>query len=385
MPKDNTSPYDDDALQDYSEEPSIYDADDEDWFNDEATDAQEPEPHNKPSPAPKTSPAPKIVSAQIDDDLDGIDDPDDLDAVDPESFGDYTARRGLFTAPRAEDVMVNPPKRNLERPKHAASAPSDGDDEQEPNDTNARTREKDTRRKTKAETRERGATQRRKEAEEDHGEEPQADDSPAPKNRRRPIIAAAGLAAVAGIGAVAFIGMNRAGDDSAVSAATNETTSAISETPEAAAPPSTEEASADTAAGKLARVVSSACAAEDHTNDDGNPNSPEGAIQGFNYAYFTAKDAEQTARFLDDGLYDSVDSLQEGIDHPDNGDAYCLQIEETDTPEQFDVEVTEYVTPDTADGEVLSWRTSQTLTLESDDGGDWRIVEQAIRSDEGND
>lgn len=193
-----------------------------------------------------------------------------------------------------------------------------------------------------------------------------------------PVLAAVlGLVIVAGAGVALF----RGGGDSSPELPDTSATAAGVTSPQDSAP-SEPAAPANTPEAKLLQVVNSRCIGgagnETVTNDPGSASSAIGAIQGFNYAYFTEKDAELAAEYLDRSMYNSISSLQEGIDSDQNGDAYCLHIEPINRT-TYSVGVVEFVEPETADGDVLSWRTDQQITLERK-GDEWVIVKQAIES-----
>lgn len=186
-----------------------------------------------------------------------------------------------------------------------------------------------------------------------------------------------GLVVVAGLGVALF---QRGGDSTPELPDTSATAAGVTSPQDSG--PAEPAAPVDTPEAKLLQVVNSRCSGgvgnETVTNEQGSSSTAMGAVQGFNYAYFTEKDAEAAAEFLDRSMYDSISSLQAGIDSDQNGDAYCLHIEPISRT-TYAVGVVEFVEPETADGDVLSWRTDQQVTLERK-GDEWVIVKQAIES-----
>ena len=117
---------------------------------------------------------------------------------------------------------------------------------------------------------------------------------------------------------------------------------------------------------------------ETTTRANGDGSTPVEAIQGFNYAYFTLRDAQAASEFLDSSMYKSVSSLQEGINHPDNGDGYCLHIQDSGS-NIFKVSVIEFVKPTSEGQDPQMWKTDQTVTVKQN-GNKWVISGQEITS-----
>lgn len=117
---------------------------------------------------------------------------------------------------------------------------------------------------------------------------------------------------------------------------------------------------------------------ETTTRANGDGSTPLEAIKGFNYAYFTLKDAQAATEFLDSSMYKSVSSLQEGINHPDNGDSYCLHVQDSDS-DVYKVSVIEFVKPKSDGEKPQMWKTDQSVTVKQD-GNKWVISGQEITS-----
>lgn len=117
---------------------------------------------------------------------------------------------------------------------------------------------------------------------------------------------------------------------------------------------------------------------ETTTRANGDGSTPVEAIKGFNYAYFTLRDAQAASEFLDSSMYKSVSSLQEGINHPDNGDGYCLHIQDSESS-TFTVSVIEFVKPTSEGQDPQMWKTDQTVTVKQN-GNKWVISGQEITS-----
>lgn len=117
---------------------------------------------------------------------------------------------------------------------------------------------------------------------------------------------------------------------------------------------------------------------ETTTRANGDGSTPVEAIKGFNYAYFTLRDAQAASEFLDSSMYKSVASLQEGINHPDNGDGYCLHIQDSESS-TFTVSVIEFVKPTSEGQDPQMWKTDQTVTVKQN-GNKWVISGQEITS-----
>ena len=114
------------------------------------------------------------------------------------------------------------------------------------------------------------------------------------------------------------------------------------------------------------------------TNSNGDGSSGVEAIKGFNYAYFTLKDAEEAVKYLDAAMYSNVRTLQTGIDNGDNGDGYCLRVRGGEG-DVFDVSVVEFAKPSVSGGEVQTWRTDQKITVKQNEGK-WVIANQTVVS-----
>ncbi len=345
MTKDQIDPYDE--LDPYAEDSDPYadptSDDSDDWL---ATD-------DSPSPAPPTAGRPSHSPTVIQ--------PDDEDTEDDyeasaEDFGDFTPRRTRFEAPRHEDVLLH----------------------------SARKRSRDDGQMTNAERREQRRNERiaNKQARVEAKRSAVDTDDPAPTRRKntQAISTAAGILAVLGlIGGGSWYLTSYNDDNSQATAAEASATLSTSahpmdSDPTTAAVPAVGEGEAPN---ELYAAIADACSEAGGTSENGDTSTPENAILGFNYAYFAEKNAESATRYLSDEMYNTVATLQNGIDDPENGDAHCTIIHPTDDPAVFEVEIQEFVNPAAEDQPITSWTTKQRVTLEEADGG-WRIVEQSL-------
>lgn len=202
---------------------------------------------------------------------------------------------------------------------------------------------------------------------------------------RRKAIAGIGALAAVAVGIPAAVGLYsvvQRGSDAAETAA-----AAPSSAPTSASAP------ADPAKASTAPVDAPEKAFEDYvaqrcqetsgggetvTRANGDGSTAVDAIKGFNYAYFTLKDAEAATKFLDSSMYKSVESLQQGINHPDNGDGYCLHIQDS-TSNVYKVSLIEFLKPDGPGSEIKMWKTDQNVTVKNN-GGRWVMSGQEIVS-----
>ncbi|ANE05475.1 hypothetical protein [Corynebacterium crudilactis] len=324
-----------------------------------------PAPPSTPQPpAPEVPTTPRIIKTEPDADI--IDDP--LKNVKPTDFGDFTPQTSRFVAPSADAVLTVPSKQSAHTKLDAPADPG----EPKRSKKEQRNNDKIARRAAKVEKKK---SEKRLTKQEKTTEKPPKKAAPAPKKRSlTKISTAAAVVVLLGVGAGGLYWMNT----SLTSPGESTTASAAEPTTSEPVVTSTTAVPEITPQDKLDSTVAATCERAGGTFADGDTSTPEKTIQGFNYSYFTKKDAVSTATYLDDGLFDSVESLQEGIDHPANGDAFCITISpESETV--FDVGVTEFVRPDTVDDEVVSWRTDQTVTVEKQ-GEAWKIVEQSINT-----
>lgn len=343
MTKDQIDPYDD--LDPYDDNDPFAEETD-DWLDADPSEDQPADPGpDMPAPERRTH-TPAVI--QPDDDED-----DDL-AVDAEEFDDFTPRRTRFEAPRHEDVLVSSAKK---RPRD--------EDQLTPAERKAKRREdKIERKRARAEAKQ---------------EPPSESDAPARPKKKQTAATAAGVVLI--LGAVAGGGWYlTASDDVPAQVASTEQAEAPTSSASAVDSESPGEARDDASAPvghELYEVITPACEEAGGTNSDADASSAEGAIRAFNYAYFAAKSAEMAAPFLHDDMYNTVDTLQEGIDNPENGDAHCTIITSTDDLTRFEVEIQEFVAP-AAEGEpITSWSTRQEVKLENADGR-WQIVSQSL-------
>lgn len=323
-----------------------------------------PEPPAPPAP-PSAPPTPRII--RVEDNPKNIDDL--LADVSPVDFGDFTPRTTRFVAPNPDEVLNVPSKNSAPTSNNTADGKEKATDSKE-NRAVEKREEKLARRAAKVTA---------KEAQENKKKEKQKKTTPAADTRKKnhkasTVAAVTVLLAVLG-GGVMWINTSMNSENSPAPVLVAE-----EDTPPQTPEPSSTPASTPTATPqeKLDSVVEATCSRSKGSFTDGDSTTAEGAIRGFNHGYFAAKDAKNAASYLDDGLYDSLESLQVGIDHPENGDAYCVTI----TPSGgnvFEVGVTEFVRPDNADDSVVSWRTDQTVTVRETEG-EWKIVEQVINT-----
>lgn len=339
MSKDQIDPYDD--LDPYADD--TFDDDSDDWLD---TDDSPTSPASSPTNG-RTSHSPSVI--QPDDD----EDEDDYE-VDAEDFDDFTPRRTRFAAPSHEDVLVDSAR------KH----PRD-DGQLTPAERRAQRRdEKIANRQARIEAKKSAAAS--------------GESAPPRRKNRQTVVTALGLFLIVGIvagGTYTLLSLNDEPTQSA--SAENTITPSTSARPTDSAPATTVEAATDDSPNDLYTVIADACAEAGGTSEGGDNTSPEGAIRGFNHAYFGEKNATVAATFLGDGMYNTVETLQDGIDNPENGDAHCAIITPTDDPATFDVEIQEFVSPATEGDPITSWSTKQIVKLEESEGA-WRILEQSL-------
>lgn len=370
---DATSPFPESSLH-ADDPPSIFDEDGEDdWIEEpidptpsppELVSPDQPEPPLVPSP-PVAAPSPRII--RVEDNPQKIDDL--LANVSPTDFGDFTPRTTRFVAPTPDKVLNVPSKNAAPNSSNTADGKKITADGKE-NRVVEKREEKLARRTAKIAA---------KEAQEGKKKEKQKKTALAADTRKKnhkvsTVAAVTVLLTVLGGGVMWINASLNSGNNPTPALAVEEETSP--QTPEPSPTPAP--TPTVTPQEKLDSVVEATCSRSGGSFTDGDSSTAEGAIRGFNHGYFAAKDAEKAASYLDDGLYDSLESLQVGIDHPENGDAYCVTVVQSGG-NVFEVGVTEFVRPDSADDSVVSWRTDQTVTVRETEG-EWKIVEQVINT-----
>lgn len=340
----------------------------------------------KPKPAAGTFNQPPIIDANSDwDDADGAGLPDDDD-----TFDDFTPRRVRFAAPAVEDVMADglaTPRSGEDKAARRAEASAKREEdkraraEQREQEKEAKLAEKQARQQEKERLKaEKEAEKERKRAERQERKEMAAarkvesGDASARGGNRAVLASAAGVLVVAGLAFAGLKGLGILGgddEDPATHAAVTEaaTTAAPSPVSEASEVSEVETSAAVEPKG-LAELAGEACKKSGGTSEQGDGATAEGAIKAFNHAYYTQKSAAEAVKFLDKAMYESEDALQQGIDHPGNGDFYCLKIDKGAQPNVFNVTLTEFLGEKA--GELDTRETKQGITV-GEDGGSWKV------------
>lgn len=354
MTKDNSQDFDPYAgLDDDVEEITDHDADSDDY--DPFFDDVEPAAPQSPSQS-----QPQEPEEVIDADGDYFDD-DDIDDYEPPIFNDFTPRPTRFTAPTADDVLADDAgvgKTNHKADKEAAKA--------------ARRQERKEAKEAKLAAKEEAKRQKRAAVQEAKPPVEVERETPRKKEtNRHGLFVAAGIAflAVAGVGS--YMSLSGQNDDQVVAQDSAETVEESSTVDTATNGESAVEEPT------FAELASQKCQEAGGTDADGDGSSPEGAIRAYNHAYYVDKSAAETSKYLDDAMYDSVASLQAGIDDKRNGDAYCLKIEKTNEDNRFEVQLIEYMEPNHATDSPETRVTDQVLTMADDDG--WKVKSMSIK------
>jgi len=346
-----------------------------DWLD---MDADEPGPEPQPEPTrpaahtqhrePPTQQTPRIFSDTIDTDDQETAEWEDTD--NPEDFGDYTPRKTRFSPPSEELIFgATTPAKTSRRTDR-----EDSDDaRQEKREERERKKEEKRReREQHREERQQRREEKRREREQHRKEKATASANGADRETT-PV--KRGAATIIGVAAVIFLVtgcslylFNKADN--------NPTVTAASTTPPASSQPTT--SAAPDPATVLAETANKACAEHGGRNGEGDRSTPEGTIEGLNHAYYVTKDAKQAAYFLDKEMYASVEGLQEGIDTPTNGDAFCVVINPVEgKPDTFTVELTQFFTPAEGETTAESDTQQQEITVANSPDG-WYITNQVL-------
>ena len=103
------------------------------------------------------------------------------------------------------------------------------------------------------------------------------------------------------------------------------------------------------------------------TRADGSADTPEGALKGFQYAYYSERDAIKATSYLDKGVYSSVDEFQDAIDSSPQGTQYCLEYFPDQRRDTFNVKVTVFQPPSGTESEPETDTIKQKMTLSQED------------------
>lgn len=342
-------------------------------------------PQPAPQPAPR-QPAPQPKKQQpeeiIDADADDFEE-DEIDEDNTPVFRDYAPRPTRFTAPTAADVMAD--DADIHKPDSKPSKPSRAADKEAERAARRQEREEakqqklaekeEAKRQKQAEREERNAARKAAKDEAKQAKEqtaaPTEPKTPRDKTKKSPAVAvAAGLLVLAGIGGGGYLFLTGNNDDAVVAQEPENNT----DTEDAVDTATSGDSSAQEPT--FAEVAAQKCQESGGTSENGDGSTPEGAIRAFNHAYYVDKSAEEAIKYLGDEMYDSEESLQEGIDHEGNGDAYCLTIEDGDQDNQYSVQLTEYMEPERASADPEARVTDQTMTMTDDDG--WKVKSISI-------
>lgn len=172
-------------------------------------------------------------------------------------------------------------------------------------------------------------------------EEPQTHTDAAKSRRKWPVIAVAGMALIAAGGGIILVGSLLFGRDDSDNSAVQEP-SAVEDVMKSSDKPKPK-----SPVDILREHMNSSCQEGQEgstitTRRDGNAETPEGAIKGFEYAYYVKRDAKLASQFLSPSAYSSVENLQKGIDALPEASDYCLSITPGEQKDVFDVDLSVY-------------------------------------------
>lgn len=342
---------------------------------DVAADGNVPKAPSRNRVTPQNSPASPVSEPEVINADDELDDNESYEAALSDEYHDYSQRPTRFAAPRVEDVLVDdgPSTREQKRAeKRSAKADEKLVKKQAREDEKRKRRE--ARGQAQAEQREERAERKAKKREtkkQRNEAKPASADagvSDGEKKSRKQgvaVAAAVGLVTVAGLGG--FLALKN-GSDADQSVAQEQTS------PVAPSSAASSSAASDTPV-DFKTVAADECKAAGGTADNAKSTSAEGAIKAFNYAYYVDKDAREAVKFLDKAMYDSVESLQSGIDDSGNGDAHCLKIEPKGG-DKFAVTLIEYM--ESADGDKPESRESKQTITTVKDGDAYKIKQISV-------
>lgn len=342
---------------------------------DVAADGNVPKAPSRNRVTPQNSPASQVSEPEVINADDDLDDDESYEAALPDEYHDYSQRPTRFAAPRVEDVLVDDgPSAKEQRRAEKRSAKADEKLVKKQAREDAKRKRKEARGQAQAEQREERAERKAKKREtkkQRNEAKPASADagvSDGEKKSRKQgvaVAAAVGLVTVAGLGG--FLALKN-GSDADQSVAQEQTS------PVAPSSAASSSAASDTSV-DFKTVAADECKAAGGTADNAKSTSAEGAIKAFNYAYYVDKDAREAVKFLDKAMYDSVESLQSGIDDSGNGDAHCLKIEPKGG-DKFAVTLIEYM--ESADGDKPESRESKQTITTVKDGDAYKIKQISV-------
>lgn len=327
---------------------------------------------------PQRSPASPVSEPEVINADDELDDNESYEAALSDEYHDYSQRPTRFAAPRVEDVLVDDgPSTREQRRAEKRSAKADEklvkkqareDEKRKRKEARSQAQAEKLEARAEREAKKREAKKQRNESKPAKPASTDAGGSEGEKKSRKQGIAVAagvGLLAVAGIGG--FLALKN-GSDADQSVAQEQSRPAATSSAASGA------AASDTPV-DFKTVAADECKAAGGTADNAKPTSAEGAIKAFNYAYYVDKDAREAVKFLDKAMYDSVESLQSGIDDSGNGDAHCLKIEPKGG-DKFAVTLIEYM--ESADGDKPESRESKQTITTVKDGDAYKIKQISV-------